>query len=366
MANISTTTDLVINRLSQAKYNLLCAAGQLEEYQLYITDDDQVGELSSEIDSLKSNVTTLSTELSSKLISDDIAMSYLNQHIYLSAKNQVVGDIDCADFIKDGMLSSAYLSGTILWLNFNTDAGSDPISIELSNFVDNYDGKINDLSNKIDSKIFIDDQLSGVSGHNDLSIIKLDAAAYGNLLTSDSLISNAIYVVQDDHVDAYGQQMKNLAAGTDLSDAVTVQQLNTKVDNYDGKINDLSNKIDSKIFIDDQLSGVSGHNDLSIIKLDAAAYGNLLTSDSLISNAIYVVQDDHVDAYGQQMKNLAAGTDLSDAVTVQQLNTKVDNSALSSAIGLIQKSLFNEISDPQASVRSIQQTLIQILNILRD
>ena len=55
------------------------------------------------------------------------------------------------------MLSSAYLSGTILWLNFNTDAGSDPISIELSNFVDNYDGKINDLSNKIDSKIFIDD-----------------------------------------------------------------------------------------------------------------------------------------------------------------------------------------------------------------
>ena len=38
MANLSTTTDLVINKLSQAKYNQLCAAGQLDPYQLYLTD----------------------------------------------------------------------------------------------------------------------------------------------------------------------------------------------------------------------------------------------------------------------------------------------------------------------------------------
>ena len=53
------------------------------------------------------------------------------------------------------MLSSAELCGTQLVLNFNTDAGSDPISVELSNFVDNYDSKIETLSDAIDKKIFI-------------------------------------------------------------------------------------------------------------------------------------------------------------------------------------------------------------------
>jgi hypothetical protein len=37
------------------------------------------------------------------------------------------------------MLSSAQLCGTVLVLKFNTDAGSAPISVELSNFVDDYD-----------------------------------------------------------------------------------------------------------------------------------------------------------------------------------------------------------------------------------
>ena len=63
--------------------------------------------------------------------------------------------VDCADFIKDGMLSSAELCGTQLVLKFNTDASSAPISVELSNFVDNYDSKIETLSDAIDKKIFI-------------------------------------------------------------------------------------------------------------------------------------------------------------------------------------------------------------------
>ena len=83
--------------------------------------------------------------------------------------------VDCADFIKDGMLSTVELCGTTLVLNFNTDAGSDPISVELSNFVDNYDDKIDDLSNAIGKKVFVSDNISGISGYSDLSIMRLDA-----------------------------------------------------------------------------------------------------------------------------------------------------------------------------------------------
>ena len=137
--------------------------------------------------------------------------------------------VDCADFIKDGMLSTVELCGTTLVMSFNTDAGSDPISVELSNLVDNYDSKIETLSNAIDNKIFISDNISGISGYSDLSIIKLNASEYSNLLTGNSLLSNALYIVQDDHINAYGQQIKNIASPTDLSDAATKEYVDNAI-----------------------------------------------------------------------------------------------------------------------------------------
>ena len=104
------------------------------------------------------------------LISNDVKISYSDQTIWLSSKSYVTS-VDCTDFIKDGMLSTVELCGTMLVMTFNTDAGSNPISVELSNFVDNYDDKIeylsdsisnisNDLSNYLDKR----DERSVVSG----------------------------------------------------------------------------------------------------------------------------------------------------------------------------------------------------------
>ena len=102
--------------------------------------------------------------------SNDINIEYKDNDktIWLSSGNGHVTSVDCTDFIKDGMLSSAELCGTILILNFNTDAGSDPISIELSNFVDDYDDRIKYLSDYISAntenlkiKISINNAISG-------------------------------------------------------------------------------------------------------------------------------------------------------------------------------------------------------------
>ena len=79
------------------------------------------------------------------LLSNDVKLEYSDRTIWLSAGDNVTS-VDCTDFIKDGMLSSAELCGTTLVLNFNTDARSDPISVEMSSFVDNYDSKITYLS----------------------------------------------------------------------------------------------------------------------------------------------------------------------------------------------------------------------------
>ncbi len=52
--------------------------------------------------------------------------------------------------------------------------------------------------------------------------------------------------------------------------------------------------LDRKIFFDDRISGVSGYNDLSVIKLSADEYAGLL-----VSNALYIVEDSSINAYGQ-------------------------------------------------------------------
>ena len=39
------------------------------------------------------------------------------------------------------------------------------------------------------------------------------------------MLSNALYVVSTDYVETYGQQIKNVAPGSDLSDAVNYSQL---------------------------------------------------------------------------------------------------------------------------------------------
>ena len=377
MANISTITDLVINQLSQQKYEQLCAAGQLEEYQLYITDDDQAGALSNEIDNLKSNVTTLSTELPSKLISDDIAMSYVNQHIYLSAKNQIVGDIDCADFIKDGMLSTAELCGTTLVMSFNTDADSDPISVELSNFVDNYDSKIETLSDAIDKKIFVSDSISGISGYSDLSVVKLDAQEYSNLLVSNALLSNALYIVQDDYIDAYGQQIKNIALPMDLSDAATKgyvdnvvssiqiptdlssftnspgyllthQSLsNYYIKNETSSASEINNAFElssgNKVFIDDRISGIVEQTDLSIVHLSSSEYEQLCANGQILSNALYIVEDSFTNNYGKQIKNVAIPSLSNDAATKGYVDDSISNS-LSDFYHKSETSSANEIS----------------------
>ena len=93
--------------------------------------------------------------------------------------------VNCSAFIKDGMLSTVELCGTTLVRSFNTDAGSTPISVELSSFVDNYNDKIAYLSDNIDQKVFIDNRISSISGYSDLSIVRLSSDEYASLLANN-------------------------------------------------------------------------------------------------------------------------------------------------------------------------------------
>lgn len=160
---------------------------------------------------------TLSTD--GYLLTNDVKISYHDQAIWLSSKTYVTS-VDCTNFIKDGMLSSAQLCGTTLVLKFNTDASTQPISVELSNFVDNNAGG---------GKVYFDNRISDITGSDDLSVVKLSADEYAQMLSDGTCLSNAIYIVEAPNIDAFKQRITNVASPTDLSDAATKEYVDNAV-----------------------------------------------------------------------------------------------------------------------------------------
>ena len=86
--------------------------------------------------------------LSSSKIGAGLSIKYNSSakkiYLYGSVEDEAhkIGEVDCTDFIKDGMLKSAtYNESThILTLTFNTDSGeTQPITVDLSTLVDTYD-----------------------------------------------------------------------------------------------------------------------------------------------------------------------------------------------------------------------------------
>lgn len=97
---------------------------------------------------IKANDPILALNDSKELFSN-ISLSYQDNKIKLFGQGEeAISEIDTSDFIKDGMLSSVELvqdpegeeAGSYLKLVFNTDAGKQPIFVNVTKLVNQYDG----------------------------------------------------------------------------------------------------------------------------------------------------------------------------------------------------------------------------------
>lgn len=88
------------------------------------------------IDSTDQVLTADATKLKANL---DLQYDSGTKQIKLLGKGDaVIATIDATDFIKDGMVQNVELSGNNLVITFNTDAGTEAISVDLSKFLDVY------------------------------------------------------------------------------------------------------------------------------------------------------------------------------------------------------------------------------------
>ena len=100
----------------------------------------------------------------------------------------------------------------------------------------------------------------------------------------------------------------------------------------------------SNIYIDGNKS------DLSVMQLTQTEYSNLVKDNACISNVLYVVENDCVNAFNMQIKNVADPTDSQDAVTLGYLKNNFDTNSkyvtkdeLSANMISIMKNLLNRV-----------------------
>ena len=218
------------------------------------------------IDPIFGQIHDISSTLSDALHGDNVNLGYSNLILSLSAGNNVTS-VDCKDFVLDNALSNVELCGTTLVFSFNNNAYHEPISTQLSSIIGkDYDNEIAiiqqnisnllsdvlDISNEISSKITIDDQFA-----SQLCIRHVSQEDFYQNVVNDALCSNTFYIVSSENINAYGQQIKNVAMPQLSADAATKAYVDSQVSSS------LENYI-SKHQIKDTLSSISNISNLNM------------------------------------------------------------------------------------------------------
>lgn len=84
----------------------------------------------------------LTTKLEAADITGKLSAAYdsTNKKLTLTYDGTTISEIDASDFIKDGMVSAVTYNSTAktITITFNTDAGKDAITVDVSDLVDTY------------------------------------------------------------------------------------------------------------------------------------------------------------------------------------------------------------------------------------
>ena len=145
------------------------------------------------------------------------------------------------------------------------------------------------LSSEISSKVWIADEVDHtISGSSSLSVVKISKDNYEQLVATaqpgdEKLSTNVLYVVDSSYIDAYGQQIKNLSAATELSDAVTLGQLLSGLGTKQDTVGDLGS---IRLSAESAVPKSAISSALSVLDEDPLSS---LTTDSMLSDVIGAV-----------------------------------------------------------------------------
>lgn len=132
---------------------------------------------------------------------DDAAYDSVSRKIKFFHDGVLKAQIDATPFIKDGMVSNVRLEDGYLIITFNTDAGKEPIAIELGSMFDpsNYYTKaevgdrFQPIGNYVSASTYTAFTSTTNTSINNLRTTKLDASAYTPCDLSNYYTKNEVY-----------------------------------------------------------------------------------------------------------------------------------------------------------------------------
>jgi len=145
-----------------------------------------------------------------------------------------------------------------------------------------------------------------VSQYDNLSVITIKRDAYDELLTEGKIssLSNSVFIISSDFIDAFGEQMKNLSGPTDESDAATKKYVDdisaslsstvsSIADNINQSIQDLSDSISATASADvyQLCCSLSSTISSSLTSLSASADKNVSDLSTSLSNSVTSLVD---------------------------------------------------------------------------
>lgn len=210
---------------------------------------------------------------------------------FYNMDNDKIGSIDASDFIIDGMIEDVYLSGTILTITFNTDAGKQDIEVDFRELFDpSLYYTIQETDDAIASALttaneYTDDQLeSAVTIINDY----IDEQVASAITVANAYTDEAL-----SHID-----LSEYATSADLVtvEEVTSRALNelrTDLDTVSGSIPDVSSFVTSGQ-VETQITSKNyvASSDVTIIdKLTQAEYDALVSSSAVSETTLYAIID---------------------------------------------------------------------------
>lgn len=204
----------------------------------------------------------LNTKFNTLSTYQQIRSQLSNDNYALTSNIPTYASISVNIHLSDYALSNDVSSKTELNAKFNSLSTYSNISNQLSN--DGY--ATNAWVNENKSKVTIGNNESPAN----LSVYKVTAEEYAERIAEGDILSNELYVIDDDYINAFGMQLKNLHNGSDPTDAVTKQQL------------DQSNSYVLSVFSNAMLSaGIS-----KTTSVDGISYGQALSCLYFIAQQI--------------------------------------------------------------------------------
>lgn len=124
-------------------------------------------------------------------------ISSANTIDFYNIDGDVIGSIDTTDFVVDGMIENVSLSGNILTIIFNTDAGKQNINIDLGILIDPVNGSISGLTSRINDF----ERVTSIALNElrtDVSAINLADAVASAKTYTDGAISGLTEIIEED------------------------------------------------------------------------------------------------------------------------------------------------------------------------